>query len=91
MMKVSELKAFLETLPPEFDEFTMSNGEYGSVGEEKEFYYRIDKPIMTLFADENNKELCFLHQTQEEVDKIQDDVKNNTEESKETTENEGQF
>ena len=71
MMTIKELKNFLSTLPEEFDEFTMSNGEVGKVETEEGFYYRLDKPIRTLFVDEENKELCFLHQTEDEVSKIE--------------------
>lgn len=74
-MRIKELKEFLKTLPEEFDEYTMSNGEFGSVGDDKEFYYRLDKPILTLYIDENGKELCFLHQSEETVDKIIDEAK----------------
>jgi hypothetical protein len=74
MLKIKELKGFLNTLPLEFDEFTIANGEYGMVDKEKEFYYRLDKSIVALHVDEEHKEMIFLHQTDEEVETIQGDV-----------------
>lgn len=72
-MQLKHLKEFLSTLPEEFDEYDLSNGEYGKLDTESEddrFMYRVDKPIITLYVDEDNKEILFLHQTQEEVDDI---------------------
>lgn len=79
MITIKELKTFLATLPIEFDEFNMSNGEFGRVESEEGFYYRLDKPIITLYVDENSKELCFLHQSQEEIDKIQAEIEKDAE------------
>jgi len=73
-LTIKDLKKFLLTLPEEFDDYEMINGEFGS-GPDNEFYYRLDKPILNLYVDEENKELCFLHQTEEEVDKIENEVK----------------
>lgn len=70
-MKLKELKNWLETLPPEFDDFDLVNGDWGEL--EDEYYYRIDKPIIGFNVDENTKEIVFAHQTQDEIDKIEDE------------------
>ena len=41
---IRELKAFLNRLPKEFDDFGMVNGEV--TGLVDEFYARVDKPII---------------------------------------------
>jgi TATA-box binding protein (TBP) (component of TFIID and TFIIIB) len=74
MVTLGELKTFLATLPPEFDEFSIANGEYGKVETDENFYYRLDKPIINIFVNEEGKEICFLHQTQDEVSKIQGEI-----------------
>lgn len=77
-MKIKDLRAFLSKLPIEFDEFSMSNGEFGKVDKEDDMYYRLDKPIVTLYVDEENKELCFLHQTEDEISEIEGLSNNNS-------------
>ena len=70
-MNIGQLKEFLDKLPKEFDDFEMVNGEYAILTEDDEkFIYRLDKPIVILNVDEDSKELCFLHQSQESIDKI---------------------
>ncbi len=76
MMTLEELKAFLNSLPEEFNSYGVVNGEVGilkgSAEEEgkEDLVYRCDKPIISLYVDENSKEVCFFHQTQEEVTEI---------------------
>lgn len=75
---VGNLKEFLNSLPKEFDDFQLVNGEYGQVN--NEHYYRIDKPVIQLNIDEDTEELCILHQSESEVDEIiNDDDSNNGE------------
>ena len=70
MGTIKNLKEYLEKLPKEFDEFEMVNGEVANLGDGDTSYYRVDKPIISINIDEENKEICFLHQTEEEIDKI---------------------
>ena len=75
MMTLEELKKFLNSLPERFDTYGIVNGEVGTVPseedkEEDEVVYRCDKPIVTLYVDENSKEVCFFHQTDKEVTDI---------------------
>ena len=44
-MKLKELKEWIETLPKEFLEFDVVNGELRILNEEKELTYRLDKPV----------------------------------------------
>jgi len=64
-MKLNELRDFLNSLPVEFDEFPVVNGEYFVPEGETDFHYRIDKPILSLIVDENTNEVVFLHEFHE--------------------------
>lgn len=73
-MTLAELKDFLEKLPTEIDNYELVNGEVGylDIKDEDSLVYRIDKPIIALYVDEHNKEICFFHQTQEDVNNAMD-------------------
>jgi hypothetical protein len=62
-MKLKELKDWLDTLPDEFLEYSVVNGEVGIIDDE--YHYRVDKPVTTLTVDEENKEIIILNDTQE--------------------------
>lgn len=71
-MKLKELKEFLAKLPAHMDEFDVVNGEVGVLpsdtgNDEDNVVYRVDKPIIALYVDEKSFEICFFHQTQEDV------------------------
>ena len=72
---IKELKMFLDRLPEHMDEFEMVNGEVTELPESG-FYARVDKPIIHLEIDEENNEFLLLHQTQEDIDTIIENVKN---------------
>jgi hypothetical protein len=57
------------------DEFEMVNGEVSPLTETG-YYARVDKPIIHLEIDEDNGEFLLLHQSEEDINKIIDDVKN---------------
>lgn len=71
-MTLGELKGFLKKLPPEMDEFFVINGEVGYLDPEddKSAVYRLDKPIIAMYVDEKSGEVCFFHQTQEDVNNL---------------------
>ena len=71
-MTVKELKEFIKQIPEEFDEYEMVNGEVGYLDptDENSLSYRVDKPIIALYVDEEAKEVCFFHQTREDVSKL---------------------
>lgn len=72
---IKELKEFLSILPEHMDEFEMVNGEVSPLTETG-YYARVDKPIIHLEIDEDNGEFLLLHQSEEDINKIIDDVKN---------------
>ena len=71
-MTLSELKTFINKLPDEMGEFSVVNGEVGylDVEDENSAVYRLDKPIIALYVDEKDEEICFFHQTQDDVRKM---------------------
>jgi len=77
-MTLEELLNFLNGLPESFKSYGIVNGEVGILKDsgkegEEDLVYRCDKPIISLYVDENSKEICFFHQTQEEVTEIAGD------------------
>ena len=71
-MTLKELKNFISKLPSEMDEFDIVNGEVGYLDVDNEqlddkLVYRVDKPIIALYVDEKDNEICFFHQTQDDV------------------------
>jgi hypothetical protein len=82
---IKELRNFLNTIPAEFDEFEMVNGEVAYLAEET--YVRIDKPIVFLSIDEQTKEFVLLHQSKAEVDDIIKQASTPTSGTTETTDN----
>lgn len=68
---IKELKAFLNRLPKEFDDFGLVNGEV--IGFD-EYYARVDKPIIHLEIDETTKEFMLLHQSEKELEEILKDI-----------------
>lgn len=68
-MTLKELKKFISKLPEEMDSFEVVNGEVGYLDPEDDnsAVYRVDKPIIALYVDDKDKEICFFHQTQESI------------------------
>jgi hypothetical protein len=68
-MTYKDLKNFIAQISDEYDEYEIVNGEVGYLdpSDENSLSYRLDKPIIALYVDEQSKELCFLHQTREDV------------------------
>lgn len=73
-MTIREFKSFINSLPLEFDGFTIVNGEVAAV--EGQFYVRIDKPVVQISVDEETQELLILHQTEDEVNDIMNQLNN---------------
>lgn len=77
MIKLSELLKFLNNLPESFMDFGIVNGEVGEIPDENgenNMVYRCDKPIISLYVDEESKEICFFHQTQSDLKDIGYDI-----------------
>jgi hypothetical protein len=68
-MTLNELKKFVNGLPEEMSEWSVVNGEVGYLdpSDDNSMVYRVDKPIIALFVDQNSEEICLFHQTQEDV------------------------
>ena len=64
-MKLNELRDFLNSLPVEFDEYPVVNGDFYVPDGESDYHYRVDKPIMSLIVDEETQEVVFLHELHE--------------------------
>ena len=62
-MILQELKDWIETLPEEFLQYSLVNGEVGILDDE--YHYRLDKPITTLLVDEEHQEIVILNDSQE--------------------------
>jgi hypothetical protein len=71
-MNLKELKSFINKLPDHMDEFNLVNGEVGYLDPEdnNSAVYRLDKPIISVFVDEKEGEICLLHQTREDINNI---------------------
>ena len=71
-MTLGELREFVNRLPAHMDEFYVMNGEVGYLDPEDDnsAVYRLDKPIIAMYVDEKSEEICFFHQTQEDVTKM---------------------
>lgn len=65
-MDLLEFTDFLRVLPKKFNSFELVKSEYGI------FENRIDKPIKAVIIDIENNKICFLHQTKEEINAIEE-------------------
>ena len=71
-MTLRELRDFVNQVPEEMDDYEVVNGEVGYLDMEDDdsMVYRVDKPIIALYVDDHSHEVCFFHQTQEDVNNI---------------------
>lgn len=84
-MTLAELREFLSQIPEEMDGYEVVNGEVGQIDMEDDdsLFYRVDKPIIALYVDDHSHEVCFFHQTQEDVNKIYNQEKDDDTEAAE--------
>jgi len=77
-MTLKELKSFIARLPIEMDSYNIVNGEVGYIdGDDDNVVYRIDKPIVSLYVDEGENEICFFHQSREDINDFENgDIEN---------------
>ncbi len=61
MIKLKDLKEWINTLPNEFLEFDVVNAEEGQLTEDGEYTYRFDKPVVSLNVDEENSEILIMN------------------------------
>jgi hypothetical protein len=65
-MKLIELKTWINSLPDEFLEYNVVNGEEGKLDDE--YWFRLDKPVISLMVDEENEEICILNEFVDDID-----------------------
>lgn len=75
-MILKELKDWINALPEEFMEFTVVNGEEGKLDDQ--YWYRVDKPVVTLIVDEKGNEIVILNEldrpfSPEDINDIKDE------------------
>lgn len=68
-MTLKELKVFINSIPETMNEFEMVNGEFG-LGKDGVTFVMTNNSVMTIYVDEKNKEIQFLHQTDKDVKNI---------------------
>lgn len=69
-MTLKELKEWVNNLPGEFENYEIMNGEFGVL--DTEHVYRLDKPVTTLYVDQENKEILILNDIEEKEDDDED-------------------
>lgn len=62
-MTLAQLKDWLNSLPEEFNDYTVVNGETGEL--DGNYFYRVDKPVTSLTVDEENNEIVILNDTKD--------------------------
>lgn len=68
-MTLNELKTYLNSIPSEMGEFNVVNGEFG-VASDGETFVMTNNEVLTVYVDQKNMEVQFLHQTDEDVKNI---------------------
>lgn len=57
-MTLENIKTWINSLPEEFLQFDVVNGEEGDLVDE--LTYRLDKPIVNAYVDESTKEIVLI-------------------------------
>lgn len=68
-MELRELKQFINSIPESMDGFNVVNGEFGLATDGNTFVMT-NNEVMTIYVDEKNNEVQFLHQTDKDVKDI---------------------
>lgn len=68
-MTLNELKQYINSIPEEMGEFNVVNGEFG-VASDNQTFVMTNNEVLTAYVDIKNKEVQFLHQTDEDVRNI---------------------
>lgn len=79
-MKLKEMKAWLEKLPQEMDEYEIVLGELGQI--DSEYWYRKDDQIAAMDVDTESKEILIMRMSNESLSK-EDIAELNKEDNKE--------
>jgi hypothetical protein len=68
-MTLKELKKYVNSIPEKMDDYNVVNGEFG-VANDNETFVMTNNEVLTIYVDMKNKEVQFLHQTDEDVKNI---------------------
>lgn len=66
-MKLKEMKAWLEKLPQEMDDYEIVLGELGQI--DSEYWYRKDDQIAAMDVDTESKEILIMRMSDKELTK----------------------
>jgi hypothetical protein len=61
MIRLIDVREWIDTLPKEFLKFNVVNAEEGKLTKDGEYTYRMDKPVISLNVDEEKKEILILN------------------------------
>lgn len=65
-MKLKDLKFYLNSLPDRLDNFSVVNGEMVTNKDDK-MLVLMNNSLATVYVDEKTKEVQFLHQTEQDI------------------------
>ena len=68
-MTLGELKIFINSIPEDMDYFETVNGEF-CLDKDGNTFIMKNNSIMTIYVDQKNNDVQFLHQTDEDVKNI---------------------
>lgn len=68
-MTLNNLKQYINSIPEEMGEYNVVNGEFG-VANDNQTFVMTNNEVLTVYVDTKNKEVQFLHQTDEDVKNI---------------------
>jgi hypothetical protein len=68
-MTLKEIKTYINSIPEEMDQFTVVNGEF-CLDKDGNTFIMKNNEVMTAYVDVKNREIQFLHQTDEDVKNI---------------------
>jgi hypothetical protein len=68
-MKLSELKAFVNSIPDDMNDFIVVNGEF-TLDKDGNTFIMSNKVVLTAYVDRPNNEVQLLHQTDKEVKEL---------------------
>jgi hypothetical protein len=68
-MKLSELKAFVNSIPDDMNDFIVVNGEF-TLDKDGNTFIMSNKVVLTAYVDRPNSEVQLLHQTDKEVKEL---------------------
>jgi hypothetical protein len=68
-MTLREVKIFINSIPEDMDDFNVVNGEF-CLDKDGNTFIMKNNSVMTIYVDQKNNDIQFLHQTDEDVKNI---------------------